>query len=71
MRDMPTHLDLASPHAYTLGQIAHEQGRKAIPWHDPALLDWVLKWSTVKGSCVVILNSWSEGWHAANLAKSQ
>lgn len=62
-------LSLASPHAYELGQQAHKDGRKPIPIHDPALWAWLEKWRNVKGSALVIVENWSQGWHAANLAK--
>lgn len=55
--------------AAVLGTIAFNEGRKAVPAHDKALMDIISQHEDKEfGACIPILAAWTKSWHAANLA---
>ena len=53
--------------AATLGTIAFESGRKAVPCRDSNLMD-LIPLAEKNNATLAVLNAWSKAWHAANLS---
>jgi hypothetical protein len=55
--------------AAVLGTIAFNEGRKATPCQDKALMEIIANRENKEwGSTLPIMKAWSDAWHAANLA---
>jgi hypothetical protein len=56
--------------AAVLGTIAFNEGRTAVPAHDPELLKVIGQHEKKEmGASILILKAWIASWHAANLAQ--
>ena len=56
--------------AAVLGTIAFNEGRSAVPAHDPELLKVIGQHEKKEmGASIPILKAWIASWHAANLAQ--
>lgn len=54
--------------ASAAGKAAFERGAKAIPIHDPALMQILRENPGEMGACIPFLDAWSKAWHSANVA---
>ena len=53
--------------AATLGTIAFESGRKAVPCQDSKLMNLIPQ-AEKENATLAILKAWSKAWHDANLS---